>query len=332
MKTPAIVFTDAGKVDLLEIEMPEPRAYEVQIRTEVSFISVGTERWVFKNEFSWQPTRFPSVPGYQRVGIVTKLGSGVTELKVGDRVMATVGAWDGATAPFWGSHVGVANSSVDQVFKLPDQISSVNASGAVVAQVGYNAASRLSFESGDWVLIFGDGLIGQCAAQAARAMGGRTILVGRRDARLQLAAAHSAEFVINSRITQVEEQVRTITGNSTVGAVVDTIQGEEVQRVYMPLLRREPPAQIVYAGFSQVSAWADMAALQKQECTCHFVSGWKRSRMESTLRLLADGSMSLEPFVTHRGSYKMGPQFYEMLLANKEPYLGIVIDWSDNRQ
>ena len=64
----------------------------------------------------------------------------------------------------------------------------MDAAGAVVAQVGYNAASRVAMQPGDWVVVYGDGIIGQSAAQAARARGARVILVGHRAERVALAA------------------------------------------------------------------------------------------------------------------------------------------------
>jgi threonine dehydrogenase-like Zn-dependent dehydrogenase len=84
-------------------------------------------------------------------------------------------------------------------FRLASAISDTDASGAVVAQVGYNAASRAMFDVGDWVLVYGNSLIGQCAAQAARARGTRVILVGHHTQRLALARQFSADAVINNR-------------------------------------------------------------------------------------------------------------------------------------
>lgn len=68
MKTPAIVFTDVDRAEVLDIEMPPPGPGEVQVRTHFSTISAGTEGWVFRNRFTWQPTKYPCVPGYQRYG------------------------------------------------------------------------------------------------------------------------------------------------------------------------------------------------------------------------------------------------------------------------
>src|SRR6516225_3309949 len=138
MKTRAVVFTSPGQVELQEINMPAPAADEVQIRTTYSTVSVGTEGWILQNLFTWHPTPYPCVPGYQRVGVVEDVGRDVQGWHVGDHVMATLGAWPGSIQPNAGSHTALGNTPARELYRLPDGVDELDASGAVVAQVGYN--------------------------------------------------------------------------------------------------------------------------------------------------------------------------------------------------
>lgn len=65
------------------------------------------------------PWPFPHVPGYQKVGLVTSVGSNVRGLQVGDRVFASVSKVSGMFSDFAG-HISPAVTSVDQVWKLPE--------------------------------------------------------------------------------------------------------------------------------------------------------------------------------------------------------------------
>lgn len=327
MQTSAVVFTQQEKAVVQRLQMPAPGAGEVQVRTAYSSISSGTEDWVFRNRFTWAKTPFPCVPGYQRVGVITAVGPGVEGWREGERVMATTGQWAGSIHSFWGSHLALANTPVEQLFHLPEGIDEISASAAVVAQVGYNAASRAVIDPGDWVVVYGDGLVGQCVAQAARARGAKVILVGHRAERLELAAEHSADAVLNSRTSDVVNAVRGQTGGECVRVVFDTIQGEAVQRQYLPLLEHGR-GQIVYSGFTPDPTWADMGLLQQRELTTHFVSGWNRTRMEATLGLMAAGKMKLRPLVTHLVPYDRGPDMYAMIRGKSEPFLGVTLDWT----
>ncbi|MDE0217691.1 MAG: zinc-binding dehydrogenase [Spirochaetaceae bacterium] len=266
------------------------------------------------------------MPGYQRVGTVKALGPGVGGWSVGDRVMATRSDWSGRPAARSGAHAAVGNTLASELFALPGEVGDVDASGLVVAQVGYNAASRARIDPADPVVVYGDGLIGQCAAQAARARGAHVILVGHRAERLELAAAHSADAVVNGHGGEVVEAVRRAAGAEHVTAVLDSVQREEAQRQYTPLLARGE-GQIVYCGFTPGTVWADMALLQQRELTAHFVSGWTRPRMEATLDLMARGQLRLEPLVTHLVLASQAPEMYRMIAAKTEPFLGITLDW-----
>src|SRR5487761_2173501 len=161
MKAKAVVFTGPGQVELQEIDTPAPKPDEVQIRTTYSTVSVGTEGWVFQNLFTWMPTPYPCVPGYQRVGVIEAIGSDVRGWQGGDKVMATNGVWSGPVYSAWGSHIAVANTRAAELYPIPEGADEVDASCTVVAQVGYNAAHRAYFTPGDWVVVYGDGLIGQ---------------------------------------------------------------------------------------------------------------------------------------------------------------------------
>lgn len=328
MDAQAVVFVAPNRVELRTLEVPPPGPNQVQIRTDYSVISAGTEGWALANRFTWASTPFPCVPGYQRVGTITALGAGVENWHVGERVFATTGEWLGATAPFWGAHLSLANSSAREVYRLPNGIHPIDAAAAVIAQVGYNAASRLTLQHDDWVAVYGDGLIGQFAAQAARARGARVVLVGHRDERLEAGARWSADAVVNNHDAEAAAVVRQITSQQHVAAVLDSVQQERAQVEYMPLLEHGK-GQIVYCGFTPGTVWADMAQLQQQEVTAHFVSGWNRTRLDATLALLAERRLQLRPIVTHHVPFSQAPAMYAMINAKTEPFLGIVLDWSN---
>lgn len=329
MTTRAVVFAGAGEVELQSLPVPDPGAGEVQIRTDWSAISGGTEGWHLQDNVP-TPVPFPLVPGYQRMGTIVGVGPGVEGWRVGDRVAATASQWNGAPAPMHGAHVGVANSSVADVYRLPSGIDPIDAAAAVVAQVGFNAVSRVTLSAGDWVLVFGDGVIGQLAAQAARARGAHAILAGHRAERLAIAAEHSADRVLDDRDEDFLDQVRNIAGSDTVAAVIDTIQSEALQKRYVDVL--EPGrGQIVYAGYGPARVWADMFLLMERELTTHYIAGWARPRIEATLELLGAGALRVRPLVTHYITPDAAPGAYDTILHKREPHLGIVIDWSEAR-
>ncbi|MDA0335166.1 MAG: zinc-binding dehydrogenase [bacterium] len=325
MKAPAIIFSAPGQVGIQDIAMPDPGPGEVQIRTRFSSISSGTEGWALHNRFTWAPTIYPCVPGYQRVGTVSALGADVVGLQEGDTVMATSGCWKTTPVAFWGAHAAVGNTAVGNVYPLPEAVDPVDAAAMVVIQVGYNAAYRAALQPGDWVVVYGDGVIGQFGAQAARSRGARTILVGHRDERLAAAAQHSADHALHDGPDTVE-QIRALTGDTHVPVIIDTVQQRSCQESYLPLLR-QGKGQIVYSGFSPEEPWASMTALHKLELTTHYIQGIQRERMEATLALLAERKLAMAPLVTHRVAIDQAQAMYRMIDERSEPFLGILFEW-----
>lgn len=323
----AIVFTDIGQVELQTIDVPDPGPDEVQVRTLFSTISAGTEGWILQNLFTWKPTDYPCIPGYQRVGTIEAIGANVKGWNVGDRVVATTSIHHNINAQS-GSHTALANSPASEIYAVPPNADDIDASGTVVAQVGYNAASRAVIDPGDWALVYGDGLIGQCAAQAIHARGAKVILVGHRPERLHRAEAHSADIVIDNHQEPVVEVVHHHTNGQPVTVVLDSVQSVSAQKEYTPLLERTK-GQIVYCGFTSGTTWADMALLQQRELTTHFVSGWTRTRMEATLQRFAEQKMRLRPLITHLESYRRGPEMYRMHLDKSVSFLGMTLDWRE---
>lgn len=331
MKTKAVVFTAPGQVTLRDIEMPPPAPDEAQIRTTYSTVSVGTEGWVFQNVFTWMAggTPYPCVPGYQRAGVIEAVGRAVSDWKPGDHVMATAGSWQGLVSPVWGAHVAVGNTRTSELYRIPVGVDPIDASGTVVAQVGYNAAYRATYNPGDWVVVYGDGLIGQSAAQAARSRGARVILVGHRAERLNLARQYSADAVLDSHQADLVSRVHVLTNGKPVAVILDSVQAESAQQQYLPLLEHGR-GQIVYCGFTSGSTWADMGLLQQRELTTHFISGWNRARMDATLQLMAQDKVRLRPLITHLTSYEQAPEMYRMTQEKSVPFLGITFSWTDS--
>jgi 2-desacetyl-2-hydroxyethyl bacteriochlorophyllide A dehydrogenase len=328
VRSRAIVFQRPGEVAFESIEVSPPKPGQIQIRTLRSTISVGTEGWILQDRFVWQKTPFPCVPGYERVGIIEALGEGVSGWRTGERVAATVSDWDGGCKPFNGSHSEISNTWAREVYRLRPEVEDVDAAGLVVAQVGYNAAFRPALSPGQTVVVYGDGIIGQCAAQAVRARGVRVILVGHRRERLKLGARFSADLTVDNGKEDLIAAVRTFTGQDCVAAVLDSVQSEPAQREYMALLENGR-GQIVYCGFTPARTWADMGELQKRELTTHYIAGWSRPRMEATLELLTAKKMSIKPLITHDVHCSRGPEMYRMILSKREPFLGITLNWED---
>jgi bacteriochlorophyllide a dehydrogenase len=294
---------------------------ELLIRTEFSGISTGTDRWVMQGRFKWHDVPYPLVPGYQRVGRVESKGSDVDRFAVGQLVAATRGTGLQGVESASGAHTALGISPVLEVYDATD-VDPAAGSLFVSAQVGVNAASRISSAKGRPVVVVGDGIIGACAALAAHARGADVLLVGRHDSRLEVISQLGLDTYNSRRL-----EGTSVSQFSPVAAI-DTVHSDESLSLYVRELPRGT-GEIVFSGYSPdgVTCWADMALLQQRELTAHFVSGWTRERLQLTLDMLRAGEFPIASLVSLVATGTERVSTMEAVQRGIHTHLGAVLDW-----
>lgn len=215
----AVVTTFHAPLEIQDLPVPEPGPGEVLVRIEFSGLC-GTDIHAARGDWPVQPT-LPFIPGHEGIGHVEKLGVGVTDREVGDRVAI---AW-------LGSACGVCRYCVDGRETLcekqqnsgysvngtladyavlrsafatlvPEGVSSRDAAPLTCAGVTtFKAVKVAGVTPGESVAIFGIGGLGHLALQYARIAGGFVTCVDIEDSKLDLATELGADYVINALTT-----------------------------------------------------------------------------------------------------------------------------------
>ena len=186
-----VVFTGKQEVHLENFSAGEPGPGEVRVRIALSLMSTGTENIVFNRLFEagshWDNwVKYPFFPGYCAVGVVEAVGTGVTALKVGDRVATRC------------SHRSHAVQKEIDCHLIPAEIPLSEAVWFALAKITFQGARAAEYKMGDSVLIIGAGPIGQMSVRWARAAGAQTIIVvDSIPGRLELARIGGATAAIS---------------------------------------------------------------------------------------------------------------------------------------
>lgn len=319
----AVVIAAAGVAELSEVSVAEPGPGEVTVRAHYSGVSTGTDRWVAQGRFDWGSSRFPLVPGYQKVGFVVQAGEGA-ERWIGRAVFAAPARDFGRVAAQSGGHSAYSNHSLEQVYALsgpPDARLSLGIS----IQVGYNAAHRIQAEPVRRVVVIGDGIIGLSGALAAIQRGFEVAVVGRHQDRLAIARDVGA-VPIGSGESAVEE----VKGFAPE-AIIDTIQTADSFGIVIDSLPSDY-GQVVYSGFTpgMPDAWASMTRLQQRSITAHFQSGWTRERLGRVLECIENDEIGTSRIpVTEFGPNRAERMFSDLIAGERVP-LASVIRWKDD--
>jgi NADPH2:quinone reductase len=160
----------------------------------------------------------PFVPGSELAGDVTEVGDGVTDVAVGDRVMASTGL---------GAFVEEIVLDADRVVPIPDRLSYGQAAtmGQSYATAWFCLTRRTVLTETDRVLVLGAaGGVGLATVDVARALGATTIAAASTREKLDLCIARGAHDVIDYGTEDLKARARELSGGA-VSVVVDPVGG-----------------------------------------------------------------------------------------------------------
>jgi len=211
----AVVNEFKQKLEIKNIPKPKVGHGEALVKIEACGVC-HTDLHAAHGDWPVKP-KLPLVPGHEGVGIVEEIGSGVTNIKVGDRVgipwlYSACGHCEycltgretlcldqhNAGYSIDGGYAEYCLAVANYVVKIPDNISFIDAAPLFCAGVTtYKALKVSKAKPGEWVTIFGIGGLGHLAVQYAKAMGMNVIAVDTHNEKLELAKELGADLVVN---------------------------------------------------------------------------------------------------------------------------------------
>ena len=196
-----------------DVQVGEPGAGQVRIRHTaigVNFVDTYQRSGLY-------PMNLPMVAGNEGAGVVEAVGSGVSDLKAGDRVTYT---------GLPGSYCEQRVVPADRLVKLPQGISEDMAASMLLKglTVHYLIFSTYPVKKGETVLWHaGAGGVGLIAMQWLKALGVNSIATAGSDDKCQLAKSHGATHVINYGKEDWVKKVKELTDGKGVPVVYDGV-------------------------------------------------------------------------------------------------------------
>jgi NADPH:quinone reductase-like Zn-dependent oxidoreductase len=217
-----------GPPEIMKFERvprPKPGAGEVLVKVEAAGVGPW-DGWIRAGK-SALPQPLPLTLGSDLSGEIVAIGSGVSEMRVGDQVY-------GVTNPqFIGAYAEYALAAVGMVSNKPTSLTHIEAASVpVVSVTAWQALfDHAQLKAGQTVVIHGAaGNVGAYAVQLARRVGVQTIATVATDD-ISFVRNLGANTVIDYRTQLFEEQVR------NADAVIDLVGGETQNRSFQVLRR-----------------------------------------------------------------------------------------------
>ena len=202
-----------------EIEVGDPGPEEVRIRVEA--IGLNRSEAMFRAGAYLQAPHFPSLIGYEGVGIVEALGAKVQGFAVGDRICVMPNYRLGEYG-LYGEHAIVPARSL---IAPPPGLTVVEAASVWMQYFTALAIYEVAHAAvGDAVLIrAASSSVGLAAIQLANWAGAVPIATTRTGAKMAALKAHGAKHVIATDESNLVTEVQRITGGKGVRIVFDPV-------------------------------------------------------------------------------------------------------------
>jgi NADPH2:quinone reductase len=221
-----------------DVAVPTPQAGEAVVKIAaagVNFIDVQHRAGRYK------PPALPFTVGSEAAGTVTAVGSGVTDVAVGDRV---------AYAMVLGSYAEYAAVPARRLVKVPSGIE-LKTAAAVMLQgftAHYLTHSTFALKAGDTALVHAAaGGAGQLITQVARLCGATVYGTVGGEEKALVARAAGAAATIDYRKQDFEAEIKKLTNSRGVDVVYDSV-GKDTFEKSLNCLR--PRGMLALFGFS----------------------------------------------------------------------------------
>ncbi len=335
-KMTGILFPGGKQTRVMEFDVPKPGLGEVLIKMKASAMCGSDLEYIYKTpvEKRGQPVlgvlSLPEIiPGHEPSGQVVEIGSGVRNLKVGDRVavyhISGCGVCKYCRSGWqiicqnkhktygFDRHGGDADYLVadekDCVI-LPDDLSyAVGAYCSCGAGTAYQVTKRLQISGLDDVVIFGAGPVGLAATLFASFMGGRVITVDVNEKRLKLAKEAGAKTTINPQKSNVVEQVFSLTNDEGASVTIDCSANPVARNMALDCAKTW--GRVAYVGEGNVTTVDPSPQILHKELT--LIGSWVFSIpvMMELLETLSHHKIPLENLITDRFRIKDAPEAFE---------------------
>jgi propanol-preferring alcohol dehydrogenase len=234
----AAVLNEIGKpVEVIDVSTPEPGPGEVLIDVDAcgvchSDLHLADGDWDQLKSI----TKIPLILGHEVIGKVVKLGDGVTELQVGDRVGIPWMHWTCGECEFClegreilcvkqrvtgcmvnGGYAEFMTAPATHATPIPASLNTDETAPLLCAGLTvYRAPKQSGFQLGHRVAIFGVGGLGHLAIQIAKAMGAWVCGIDIADSKLKLATECGADAVFNASAGPVYKETKKLGGMHVV--------------------------------------------------------------------------------------------------------------------
>lgn len=343
MTNRAAYMTGINKMEIRDIEMPKLRDKDVLVKLEYVGICGSDVHYLEHGKIGDFIVNGDFILGHECAGTVVEVGSGVQNLKAGDKVALEPGITCGqcefcktgrynlcpdveflATPPYHGSLMNYIAFPENMCFKLPDNITTKEGALVEPLAVGMHAAIQGNVRLGDSVVILGAGTIGLVTLLACKAYGATEVtVVDVLPKRLEYAKKLGATATLNAAEVDVFAEIDKLTGKRGVDIVIETA-GSARTISQTPYLVKNGGTIVLVGLAPQDIIEFNFAKIMAKEAQIKSVFRY-RNIYPTAIKAIAKGIIDISGIVTHEFDFEDSAKAFDYVINNKQDVVKAVI-------
>ena len=338
----AIQIVKPGELKLIEMEKPVLTEKDnVLIKMTAAGIC-GSDMGIYHGTNA--AATYPRVIGHEMVGVVEEIGSNVTRLKVGDRVIVDQVVNCGhcyACRIGRGNvcgHLKVRGVHIDGGYReymavpehdcylLPDMLPDTEAVMIEPTTIAIQSCSRAELCEDDTLLILGCGALGSSILKIARLSGAKIIVADMIEGKLQEALENGADYAINIQKEDVVEKARELTEGYGPTVSIDAACTKDS---LLTLLNATGNAgRVMTMGFSVAPTEVNQFVITSKELDVRG-SRLQNKKFQTAIDLINEGKLDLSGTVSHTFPIEKAQEAFDFMDSKDKSIRKVVLTFDE---
>jgi NADPH2:quinone reductase len=206
-----------------DVPMPEPGAGEVLIKIEAASLN-RADLSLRKGTYRISPDALPITPGREFAGAIAKLGPGVTDYQINQRVVAY---------PSLGGYAEYAVAKTAEIRPVPEEVASAQAASlpTTFLTAWFSLTTDGKLQRGEWLLIQGGSSgVGVAAIQIGKRLGAKVIATSGSEEKCRRLRQLGADMAVDVSAADFAAEAMRATNQRGVDVVLEMIGGTTYQK------------------------------------------------------------------------------------------------------
>lgn len=280
--------------------------------------------------------------GYSGAGTVLEVGHKITDLKPGDQVAFAAQGHAEQVAPY-----------ANHVVKVPDGVELKHAAFVTVGGIALQGVRRTACQLGDWVLVYGLGLVGQLTAQLLLAAGAKVIGIDINASRIDLVKSTGLRYAVNASLEDPVHAVMRMTGGKGADKTVICAVSNKPDIANNALKMTRKQGRVVFVGIVKMDlerkpfflneldlafsraygpgSYDDAYEKGRVDYPYQYIRWTEKRNLAEVLRLIEDDRLKIGPLIDSIYPLKQAQTAFDAIQAGDMKSVAMLLSYGKNK-